>query len=275
MTYPPSQKPPIWSIDPGVIAYNCQRAGMPHPVLAMPMWGGGGNLVRDYSGHGNHGNIISGTGTVDWVSQGIYVDPPGTAGTYKYISVPHSESLNLTSAITIFSFVKLPAVQTDTAWTKIATKGYDNCWTLQAQWSNSKQAAMRRWSGSAHVYSQGTTDIFIDKDVAVCGTYGDGYTKIYIDGKLEDLDSASGDLDTNSSNIDIFSDSATTITEVPTGYIYEFVIFPNCLSAAQVKFISNNPYFMYQIPEELYGYTAAAPPVGNPFWYYNMLRRRN
>ena len=59
------------------------------------------------------------------------------------------------------------------------------------------------------------------------------------------------------------------------GELNGVVLFNAALSAAQIKFLYENPYFMYRSPEELYGYTSAAPPTGNPFWYYNMLKRRN
>jgi len=42
--------------------------------------------------------------------------------------------------------------------------------------------------------------------------------------------------------------------------IESVIVFDTNLIAAQVKFLSDNPYFMYQIPEELYGYVAGAPP---------------
>jgi len=68
MIYPPNQKPPIWSIDPGIIAYNCQRVGMPHPILAMPFWEGAGNKVVNYSGH----SITCSLGAESsWINSGI------------------------------------------------------------------------------------------------------------------------------------------------------------------------------------------------------------
>lgn len=29
----------------GIVAYNCRKYGMPHPVLAMPMWEGAGGRM--------------------------------------------------------------------------------------------------------------------------------------------------------------------------------------------------------------------------------------
>ena len=41
------------------------------------------------------------------------------------------------------------------------------------------------------------------------------------------------------------------------GQIANAQIYNTALSAAQIKFLYENPYFMYQMPEELYGYVAA------------------
>ena len=65
------------------------------------------------------------------------------------------------------------------------------------------------------------------------------------------------------------------IIDYLNGIIGNVQIHNVALPPSQVKFLYDNPYFMYRLPEELYGYTSAAPPTGNPFWYYNMLKRRN
>jgi len=73
----------------------------------------------------------------------------------------------------------------------------------------------------------------------------------------------------------IYNDAGIDFYQFFNGLIDDLPIFDTALSTTQIKFLSENPYFMYQIPEELYGYVSAAPPTGNPFWYYEMIKRRN
>ncbi len=42
------------------------------------------------------------------------------------------------------------------------------------------------------------------------------------------------------------------------GIIDDILIFDTALTEAQIKFLYENPYFMYRLPEELYGYAAVA-----------------
>jgi len=49
------------------------------------------------------------------------------------------------------------------------------------------------------------------------------------------------------------------IAESFDGSVFNMVVFDTALTFGQSEFISNNPYFMYHLPEELYGSAAAAP----------------
>jgi hypothetical protein len=258
MTYPPSQKPPIWSIDPGVIAYNCQKAGIPHPVLAMPMWEGAGNLARDYSGHGNHGTL---TGAPEWRKDGldfndvvndrILIDHLVTVGPNKY-------TLSFwvrPSAINTYNMVVGQPGQNQ----YLALRSTDYLELHDASARDLEFTNLVTWQ----IGTQYHILITYDTDVGEWHAWVDGV-----------------DLKT-------LTDTGTSVFEFNEigrgwldahgfpGIIDQVQIYNDCLFPAQIKFTSNNPYFMYQIPEELYGYVAGAPPTGNPFWYYNMLRRRN
>lgn len=59
------------------------------------------------------------------------------------------------------------------------------------------------------------------------------------------------------------------------GTINNVSIFNTPMSATQTDFIHYNPYFMYQMPEELYGYTAAVGGLSIPVAmnYYNQMMR--
>lgn len=261
MIYPPNQKPPIWSIDPGVIAYNCQRAGMPKPVLAMPMWEGAGTLVRDYSGRGNHGTFVN---NPVWELEGVACDLSNNS----YITVSDEADV-LDSCSKISIFVDLNWIAGDD-WGRIVDKGYATGAYQIYQYSN---------SGNIGFYFNGITGSDVATGVPLAGrhkwvlTYDGSEIDTYKNGVLVHTEAGlSGDIANHANPLYLMGGGADTTT----GTIYNAIIFRNLsLTGAQAKFISDNPYFMYQIPEELYGYVAGAPPTGNPFWYYNMLRRRN
>jgi hypothetical protein len=64
---PPNQKPAIWACDPGTVAYNCVRMGLPVPKFAAPTWENGGNRLHSYTGNQVHGTA-SGTA---WEKNGL------------------------------------------------------------------------------------------------------------------------------------------------------------------------------------------------------------
>jgi len=248
MIYPPNQKPPIWSIDPGIVAYNYQKAGFPHPVLSMPMWEGAGGLARDYSGRGNHGTF---TNSPTWTTEGIECDLSGES----YITISDiAGSFDICSAISI-SF-DLYWVAGD-EWGRLVDKGYGN---------GVYQLYQYGVGGNIGFYLYGITGD-IDTGVPLegrnqwCFVYDGSSAKIYKNGNLVHTSAGlSGDILYHADPLYLMGGGADTTT----GTIYSAEIFRNvALSAAQVKFLSENPEFMYQIPEELYGYVAGAPPETN------------
>ena len=68
MSYPPGQKPPQWSIDPGIVAYNASRLGLPVPTGLWAMWEKGGTKVYDLSGNNRTGTL---TNSPTWEPGGI------------------------------------------------------------------------------------------------------------------------------------------------------------------------------------------------------------
>lgn len=65
-------KPTIWACDPGTVAYNCARMGLPGPgeeglVLAMPFWEEAGSKVYDYSGNQNNGVLEGGCSRISTI----------------------------------------------------------------------------------------------------------------------------------------------------------------------------------------------------------------
>jgi hypothetical protein len=267
MIYPPSQKPPIWSIDPGVIAYNCQKAGMPRPVLVMPFWEGAGNRALDYSGHGNHGALV---GPPLWGSDGMDFN-----GTSDY-TVGDRANLYSFQQFTISCRVNLATLSQNTDYPGLMSYEYANNdygWILL--YNNSTQK-FQFYCGETPWNIVQTGAVAANRWYTVMAVRDSTNLKIYLDG------------------VWIADDPIVDVIEYPAATFLQYIgmynvsskmyldaiidapfIFDVPLTSAQIKFLHYNPYFMFQIPEELYGYVASAPPTGNPFWYYNMLRRRN
>jgi hypothetical protein len=268
MIYPPSQKPPIWSIDPGVIAYNCQKAGMPHPVLAMPMWEGAGSLARDYSGHGNHGELV---GAPEWRKDGL-----DFGGVNDYINTGDMDISG--DGLTISALITPNFTQATGDYDVISDKaGSANTHAWRFLFNRDVEDFRFRLFTSAGAVNCDTVGLTwnIGESYNIVATYNGSTMKIFWDGVEQNSVNHSGNITTNDIDHLIgFSSGDLEWTHFDGG-IKNTCMFDVGLTASQVKFISDNPYFMYQIPEELYGYVAAAPPVGNPAWYYNMLKRRN
>ena len=93
MIYPPYQKPPMWNIDPGIVAYNAQRMGLPMPALGL-VWGNK-DQWNDLSGNNSNGGAA---GNVSWLGNHLHF--PGAAGDYvdidSFASAIHGASTSHT-----------------------------------------------------------------------------------------------------------------------------------------------------------------------------------
>lgn len=262
MIYLPNQKPPIWSIDPGIVAYNYQKHGFPHPVLDMPMWVGAGNRALDLSGHGNHGAI---TGAVR-VNGDLYFDGN------DYINIDESNNDINTTAGTIVS-VFTPSDWGDASAAVLISyrvDGNNNIEFYHEDWDS-----LIRLKYKAGGIAKEATNTLIKNILYHAVLTWDktaDEVKGYIDGSqigatLNGLGNWAGSI-----TIGKIGAARTPAQNFYEGSKKSTIIFPTALSAAQVKFLHENPYFMYQIPEELYGYVAGAPP---PASIINQFMRSN
>jgi hypothetical protein len=239
----------------------------------MPATDKAGDIIRDVSGHNNNGDLAN---TI-WEKDGLSFN--GTSG---YANLGEGGGLFDvgTGDFAIFAVIRRSAVtnRSETIFSKWSS-GYPTVYWLRLSSTNTLKAGHRSGvDGRWYVYSSTTLDtnqhsILLQRNTAVLDY------QLFYDGEDETIVDARGT--TSAYNDDLNNDvnvnigRATTGAEWFTGTVLNLIMFRTALLPAQVKFLSDNPYFMYQIPEELYGYVAGAPPTGNPFWYYNMLKRRN
>lgn len=262
----PNIKPPMWAIDPGIVAYNCLRHGIPLPVLAMPMWEGAGNQAMDLSGYGNHGTING----ADWVVDGLNFD-----GVDNYVEIPDGDSLdfNATQSFSFSYWVKFPTGAVNPKWSIGKGDAYNGPGYGVAHWHTTdvpvapsfyfNDDGVPRVSLSAGTIARGDWGHFvwtIDRTTNVMKSYKNG---AYV-GQV----SVAGIGDTSNAD-DLYI--GRHVTSRFTGSIGEICIYNRVLVAAQAKLLYNNPYFMYQIPEEFCGY--AGVPISVFLHLYNQMRQ--
>lgn len=239
------QVKPKWNVPVGVmesiVAYNCRKYGFPRPVVAMPMWEGAGNRAFDYSGNRNHGIVTSpATPDMNW----------------------HNNALRFDGA-NIIQGMKLPSA---------ITFGNDDKWTVVARMTL-EAASNEMFIGeyntvNNYIYNRPGTRTRLDSagvsnDMASYGSYDVPFDLTYVaDGVANTLtayyDGNFHEQLTSSTStgliIDTIGGAYNSGTYCLQGWIYYAYVFDTTLTARQAKFLHDNPYFMFQIPEELYGY---------------------
>lgn len=246
MIYPSNQNPPIWSIDPGIIAYNCKKAGMPHPVLAMPMWERAGDHVFDYSGNFHHGTNHGADRAVEGLNF-VSANNDYVVSDFALLGEPITIAVRYTTTTIIDNKTLCSVANKDVADQQhrllLKVNGYLSASTYDGTESSATESynsADGRWHSAAAVFETGSL------------------RKIYRDGIHKDTDTVTHTVTgINRTAVGVTADS--TPYGFFNGSISYALIFDVALSAAQIKFLSDNPYFMYEIPEELYGYVAGVP----------------
>lgn len=250
MIYPPSKKPPIWSIDPGIVAYNCNKHGFPHPIVAMPMWEMTGHRTLDYSGHMNHGELNQGA---LWIKDNVYFDGADD----------HIESTDIDGSI------PFPQITISIRVHLIAKTGYDTICEKNDGIGVNTNKSFRlflddtgtkwRWkvwgadgvsAGNVDSDAAAVTGEFVD--VLVC--YDGSEVAMWINNVKQAITQAeTGNLFSAANNFRIGAGNNAYLN----GAVESLTIFNKSLDQRQKTLLHENPYFLYQIPEELYGYVAA------------------
>lgn len=243
---------PTWQAPVGVmesvVAYNCRKYGMPVPVLALPMWEGAGDCLTDLSGHGNHGDI---DGAVwEGSDRGIGLDFDGTSDD---IDCGNAASLNITDAITINFWVKCntTSYSYDRLFCKGTWKGY------QIFTATDDRLYFRIFTGGTTHDTPISNSLGLGVWKFITVTYdkdaGANNQKLYIDGIIDKQTTTTGAMDPGTDNVSIGSALAGNWFE---GSMNNAIMYNCALSDEQIKFLYNNPHFMFRIPEKLYGYAA-------------------
>ena len=255
----PLQKPTLWNADPGILEYNCRKHGMPVPVGAWPMWGGAGRILYDYSRNGNHGIFPILSDTPIWSKEGVYWDKKRGIAIGNTASAPDSLAFSGTDELTIFQYIDNESEAVDSDW--CFAQGTEKVLRM----SGSKmQFVLNSFSTNDRV----TSTVTRKGKYAVIGMFDGTKLWVYVDG-VGDSVTPTGTYNNPADEMCIGGNSYFIDTYSWWGHIYVTLIFDVSLTLQQINFISKNPYFMFRVPDELYGYAAAAG-VSIPVFIHQM-----
>lgn len=246
-----------------VVAYNCRKHGFPIPILAMPFWEGAGNKVYDVSGKGNHGSLINGA---NW-SKSKFGNCISLDGINDYI---------------VFSDDNLPIGANPRSiefWIKRNSGAvFGDYKFLYSYGTRSTYNAFSLYGyiGTNNIYFQGYAyDFDTGIDLAdtnwhhIAITFNGTYVKAYENGLL--ISTTDRNLLNTISGVDNFVLGGVKIDgRYWDGMFDGFKIYNLAITSDQVKFLYNNPYFMYEMPEELWGYTSVTNILNSYFYRYIM-----
>ena len=212
--------------------YDAGSAGKCHecvgPVSGVVSWWAAEGNAADIQGT-NEGALVGDASFAPGkVGQAFSFDGNGDA-----VTVPHSGSLDLSSAITIEAWVKVDSFTKD--WQAIVTKG-DSAWRLH-RFGDSNNVAFGTsglTTGNGGPDLAGATDVADGQWHHVVGTY-DGTTKaLYVDGALDASTTASGLISTNAYPV-MIGENAELHGRHFDGLIDEVVLYDRALSAEEVE----------------------------------------
>jgi len=238
---------------------------------------GGGNIVYDFSGHGNHGTLGGGTAGYcpSWVV-GKFGSALDFDGSNDYVDCGDLNNEPI-SDITISLWFKRADVTRDEKIIDKMNSVLTDGWVLQL---TNQSLYWYIDSASSNIYK---TNLGWSNDewhhVVITKVYSDSYSKLYIDGievsVSHYLDRANNTLD-SSQSLSIGARPSGSDASYFDGTIALVCIWNRVLSAKEISQLYTDPFCMFYHPvlqaELLY---AAAPPAGivpQAMHHYRMMR---
>jgi hypothetical protein len=240
------QQPPVTPVPTPTPTPTTTRAPATTPTPTTPLPGGAvalwsfdegtGTIVSDTSGNGNNGALYNMDGSTCWVD-----GKPGKAlmfnGIDDYVSIPDSDTLHQTSAITVAFWIKAASEQPSSDLFTVIEKSHSNIdysgWYFQSQYD---KKGVSFGFGNGSDWNNGTgSDVVLADDVwhFVTGTYDGTQVKFYIDGNLESSKITTGQIATNNRPINIGHWGAGE--RYFKGIIDEVRIYNRALSDAEIQ----------------------------------------
>jgi len=233
-----------------VVAYNCRKYGFPRPVLATPMWEGAGNRAIDLSGRGNHNTL---TGSPSWAIDGLDLN-----GISDY-TVGDRSNLYSFQQFTISCRVNLATLSQNSSYPGLMSyecANSDYGWILLYENSGDR---FQFYCGETPWNFTETEAVAADRWYTVTAVRDSTNLKIYLDGVWIADTTIAGQMEYQEETFLQYLGMYLISSKMYLEAIIDVpFIFDVPLTSAQIKFLHYNPYFMYRMPEELYGYSPAA-----------------
>lgn len=247
---------PKWQASVGtmesVVAHNCRTHGMPVPVLALPFWEGAGNRAMDLSLRQAPLDIVNGVWTANGLkrSTGGYINLPSNS---FWDDIVYSGQNPYTIFISYVSDIGYYSGSIGGTLLKIyGNSGNYIAVGRSSFWGSERINYTIYRLATNHGPSTGDVNFDVGDHIRIAAVFDGTDAHIYYNGALK-----------NTASSPTFPSLGITSRSLVTSdfkdEICAYICFDVGLTDSQVKFISDNPYFMFRLPEELYGYTTAAP----------------
>ncbi len=231
----PSQQSFTWNVSQ-VSSGLC--GSDPNLVACWPMDEGSGSVVIDATSFGNDGSI---TGSPAWVA-GQNGQALNLSGTSQYVIVPDSNSLDATNAITLAAWVKptKTAFATQNIIKKVIGTTTPNGYEISL---SSAGKVFTRFNGGTV-----TNGLRVDSTTSyplngtawmhIAATYDGTTIKLYINGVLETSSSVAFTIGTNTTNLGIGAEPASTVINLFQGTIDDARVYNRALSFEEVQVLA-------------------------------------
>ena len=180
-------------------------------------------IVTDASGNGNNGTISGAT----WTTSGKYGNALMFNGTNALVTVNDSNSLDLTTGMTLEAWVYPTAVG---GWRDVITKGTDDIYHLMGSSDDSTPALGGTFSPSV---LRGTSSLPLNTWTHLTGTYDGTTMRLYVNGVQVSSQAQTGPIQTSTAALTMGGDALHG--QYFAGLIDEVRIYNRALSVAEIQ----------------------------------------
>jgi len=204
-------------------------SGGPPPGL-VAAWGfdeGSGTTTADQAGNGNNGTLSSAT----WSTTGKFGNALSFNGTNASVTVPDSNSLDLTTGMTLEGWVR-PTVSNDWQTLIVKERPSELVYGLYSSTDANRPQSQVTIGGSARLLN-GTATVPAGAWTHVAATYDGTTQRLYVNGTQVSTLAASGTIQTSTSPMRIGGN--TVWAEWFNGLIDEVRVYNRALSATEIQ----------------------------------------
>ena len=229
-----------------------ELASAPGLVAAYSFDEGTGNTAADSSLHANDGVV----GNAVWTTAGRFGNGLSFNGSDALVTVPDSDSLDLTTGMTLEAWVQPSIVSS--GWRDVIFKGLNDIYYLEATSSGGGAPGVGGTFASGPL--KGPTPLPTNAWSHLAGTYDGTTLRLYVDGVEVANQSQSGLIETSSAALTIGGDFL--YGQYFTGLIDEVRIYDRALSAAEIQADMNTPITPPIVDTEPPVVALTSPPDG-------------